>query len=161
MSTSTNVFMLKYNWAPTCDFQQCGILTWIDSDEPMQPPSKLRNSKCSSVSSLTVIEYSSDSKGTDQTAHNEQADLSLCWSHIPHCWLKYICLPLLLIVGQFVASQVRNLRLRPSGLSPLTGHVGNLRHSDLSAPAKYLQTPLYSSLLGSWLRVSLVYNGCQ
>ena len=44
----------------TCDFQQCGILTSVDSDEPVQPPIKLRNSKWHSVSSLTVIEYSSD-----------------------------------------------------------------------------------------------------
>ena len=26
------------------DFQQCGILTSVDSDEPVQPPVKLRNS---------------------------------------------------------------------------------------------------------------------
>ena len=25
-------------WAVTCDFQQCGILTSVDSDEPVQPP---------------------------------------------------------------------------------------------------------------------------
>ena len=31
--------------AVTCDFQQCGILTSVDSDEPLQPPFKLRNSK--------------------------------------------------------------------------------------------------------------------
>ena len=43
-----------------CDFQQCGILTNVDSGEPVQPPFKLRNSKCYSVSSLTVLEYSSD-----------------------------------------------------------------------------------------------------
>ena len=42
------------------DFQQCGILTSVDSYEPVQPPVKLRNSKGYSVSSLTVIEYSSD-----------------------------------------------------------------------------------------------------
>ena len=30
--------------AATCDFQQCGILTFIDSDEPVQPPVKLRDS---------------------------------------------------------------------------------------------------------------------
>ena len=28
----------------TCDFQQCGILTSVDSDEPVQPVFKLRNS---------------------------------------------------------------------------------------------------------------------
>ena len=33
-------------WAATCDFQQCGILTGVDSDEPVQPPFKDRNSKC-------------------------------------------------------------------------------------------------------------------
>ena len=27
--------------AVTCDFQQCGILTCVDSDEPVQPPFKL------------------------------------------------------------------------------------------------------------------------
>ena len=44
----------------TCDFQRCGILTSVDSDEPVQPPFKLRNSKYCSVSSFSVIEYSSD-----------------------------------------------------------------------------------------------------
>ena len=39
---------------------QRGILTSVDSYEPVQPSFKLRNSKCCSVSSLTVIEYSSD-----------------------------------------------------------------------------------------------------
>ena len=43
-----------------CDFQQCGILTSVDSDKPVHPPIKLRTSKRCSVSSLTVIEYSSD-----------------------------------------------------------------------------------------------------
>ena len=51
---------LKHCWFPTpcwygevncdvhlspCDFQQCGILTCVDSDEPTQPSFKLRNSK--------------------------------------------------------------------------------------------------------------------
>ena len=31
--------------AVTRDFQQCGILTCVDSDEPVKPPFKLRNSK--------------------------------------------------------------------------------------------------------------------
>ena len=43
-----------------CDFQQCGILTSEDSGEPVKPPFKPRNSKFCAVSSLTVIEYSSD-----------------------------------------------------------------------------------------------------
>ena len=41
-------------------FQKCGILTCVDSDEPMQPPFNLRNSKWCSVSSLTLIENSSN-----------------------------------------------------------------------------------------------------
>ena len=32
-------------YAATCDFQQCGIFTSVDSDEPMRSPVKLRNSK--------------------------------------------------------------------------------------------------------------------
>ena len=54
--------------AETCDFQQFGILTNVDSDEPLQPPVKLRNSKRCSVSSLTIIESQATSKGSDQTA---------------------------------------------------------------------------------------------
>ena len=51
--------LLSY-WASAWDFQQCGILTCVDSDEPLQLPFKFRNSKWCSVSSLTIIEYSSD-----------------------------------------------------------------------------------------------------
>ena len=39
--------------ALTC-FQQCGILTSAYSDKPVQPTFKLINSKCCSVSSLTI-----------------------------------------------------------------------------------------------------------
>ena len=46
--------------AVACDFQQCGFLTCVDSDEPLQPAFKLRNSKLCSFNSLTIIEYSSD-----------------------------------------------------------------------------------------------------
>ena len=52
--------MCKQTWAATCDFQQRGILTSVDSEEPVQPPFKLRNSKWCSVSSLTLVEYSSN-----------------------------------------------------------------------------------------------------
>ena len=45
---------------PRHDFQQCGSLRSEDSYKPVQPPVKLRSSKLCSVSSLTVIEYSSD-----------------------------------------------------------------------------------------------------
>ena len=37
----------------TRDFQQCDILTSVDSDQPVQPPLKLRNSKWCADSSLT------------------------------------------------------------------------------------------------------------
>ena len=46
--------------AATCDFKQCGILTSVHSDEPVQSPLKLSNSKWRSVSDLRFIEYSSD-----------------------------------------------------------------------------------------------------
>ena len=29
-------------------------------------------------------------KGYDQTARSAQADLRLCWSHIPHCWKSHV-----------------------------------------------------------------------
>ena len=51
-------------WSATCDFEQCGILSSVDSDEPVQPPLQMilcnLHSKWISVSSLGVIEYSSD-----------------------------------------------------------------------------------------------------
>ena len=47
-------------WAVTCDFQSCGILTNVDSYEPLHPPVMLRNAKGCSVSSLTLLEDSSD-----------------------------------------------------------------------------------------------------
>ena len=50
-----NTFFLQYN-----DFQPCGILTSVDLDEPVKPPYELRNSKWCTVSSLTLMEYSSD-----------------------------------------------------------------------------------------------------
>ena len=39
-----------------CDFQQCGILTSVDSHKPVQHPIKIRNTKLYSFSSLTLIE---------------------------------------------------------------------------------------------------------
>ena len=32
-------------WTSAWDFQQCGILTCVDSDESLHPPFKLRHSK--------------------------------------------------------------------------------------------------------------------
>ena len=69
----------------TCDFQQCGILTSVNSDKPVQPSFKLRTSKWCSVSSLTLIEYSSDKQRLWSDCRYVQADLRLCWSYIPHC----------------------------------------------------------------------------
>ena len=59
ISKITSVCIISI-WAVTCHFHQCGILTSVDSDVPVYPPFKLRNSKWCSVSSLTFIEYSSD-----------------------------------------------------------------------------------------------------
>ena len=64
------------------------ILTSVDSDEPVQPAFKLRNSKWCSVSSLAPIQYSSDKQRLWSDCAYAQADLRLCWSHKPHCW-KY------------------------------------------------------------------------
>ena len=52
---------LVKKWAPKWDFQHCGILTCVDSDEHVQPPLSLEapNKWCSG-SSLTPIEFSSD-----------------------------------------------------------------------------------------------------
>ena len=71
------------------DFQQFAILTSVDSDEPLQPAFKLRNSKWCSVSSWTIIEYSSDLQRLWSDCAYAQADLRLCWSHIPHCWKSH------------------------------------------------------------------------
>ena len=82
-------YALSSKWAVTCDFKQCGILTSVDSDEPVQPPFKLRNSKWCSVSSLALIEYSSDKQKALIRLRVCAADLRLCWSHIPHCWKSH------------------------------------------------------------------------
>ena len=78
------------NWAATCDFKQCGILTSVVSDEPVQASVKLRNSECCSVSRLTVIQYSSDQQWLWPDCAYAQAGLSLCWSHIPHRWKSHV-----------------------------------------------------------------------
>ena len=77
-------------WAVTGDFQQCDILTSVDSDEPVQPPFTLGNSKLCSVSSLTLIKYSSDKQRLWSDWAYVQADLRLCWSHIPYCWKSHV-----------------------------------------------------------------------
>ena len=55
-----NFYPTILKWARTCDFQQCGILTSVDSEKPVLPPFKPKNSKWCWVSSLTVIGYSRD-----------------------------------------------------------------------------------------------------
>ena len=77
-------------WAATCEFQHCGILTGVDSDVPVQPPFKLRNSQWCLVSGLTVIWYSSDHQRLRSDCAYTQADLRLCWSHIPYCWKSHV-----------------------------------------------------------------------
>ena len=57
-----------YKRASACDFQHCGILTCVDSGEPLQPPFKIRNSKWCSISSFT-LNIQATSKGSDQSAH--------------------------------------------------------------------------------------------
>ena len=87
-STSSSTFVkteIKI-WAAAWDFQQFDILTSVDPNEPLQPPFKLRNSKWSSVSSLTIIKYSSDKQRLWSDCTYAQADLRLCCLHIPHCW---------------------------------------------------------------------------
>ena len=76
-------------WASAWDFQQCGILTCVDLDEPLQPLFKLRNLKRCSVSSLTLVGYSSDKQRLWSYCAYAQADLRLCWSLIPHCWKSH------------------------------------------------------------------------
>ena len=76
-------------WASACDFQQFDILTSVDSDEPVQPPFKLRNFKWRSVSSLTIKEYSSDKQRLWSDCAYAQAGLRLCWSHKPNCWKSH------------------------------------------------------------------------
>ena len=62
--------------AATCVFQQCGILTSADSDEPVQPLFKLRNSKLCSVSSLTIKAYSPGRVGQTVTCLATDASLT-------------------------------------------------------------------------------------
>ena len=59
-ATDLNRLLNVSKWAATCDFQQYGILTFVDTDEPVQPPLDRRKSKWCSISS--------NSKGSDQTA---------------------------------------------------------------------------------------------
>ena len=57
---SGQLYVKWYILAVTCGFQQYGILTRLNSDQPVQPPFKLSKSKWCLAKSLTVVEYSSD-----------------------------------------------------------------------------------------------------
>ena len=96
--------------ALTHDFQQCGILTIVDSDEPVQPLFKVRHSKWGLVSSLTVIEYWSNQQRLWSVCAYAQAGLSLCWSHIPHCWKSH-AMAQLLVRSIFIWSENWSLQL--------------------------------------------------
>ena len=95
----------------TCDFQQCGILTCVDSDVPVQPTFKLRNSKWCSGSSLTVLKYSSDKERLWSDCAYAKAGVSLCWSHIPHCWKSHVTAQILyLYVQTYYAPLFSNIK---------------------------------------------------
>ena len=83
-------FLNLFIWAATTWFPTMWHLTSVDSDEPVHSPFKFRNSKWCSVSSLTLIEYSSDKQRLWSDCGYVQAGLSLCWSHIPHCWKSHV-----------------------------------------------------------------------
>ena len=55
-----SIGQLGYIMSRSMRFPTICHLKSVDSDEPLQPQFKLRNSKWCSVSSLTIIEYSSD-----------------------------------------------------------------------------------------------------
>ena len=80
-------------------------------------PFKLRNSKWCSVSSLTIIEYSSDQQRLSSDCPYAQADLRLCWSHIPHCW-KFHALAQLLAQMNLGAGQLSPKQTRPKSTQP-------------------------------------------
>ena len=62
------LYYKHHMWAATCDFQQCGILTSVGSDEPVQPPFRLRNSTCVQSLAQRLKNIQATSKASDQTA---------------------------------------------------------------------------------------------
>ena len=59
-----------HNCVPTCDFQQCVILTSVDSDEPVKHPFKLKTPNDVRSVALESWDILANSKGFDQTAHH-------------------------------------------------------------------------------------------
>ena len=139
---SQSRFRFTNTWAVACDFQQCGILTSVGSDKPVQLPFKLRNSKWCSVSSLTIIECSSDKQMLWSDCAYAQADLRLTtllaiscngshkalfsWryfahlcphlkrniSEMSHLWKRLFCYRVLIEPFALI-SYAQNLTLRP------------------------------------------------
>ena len=72
-------------WAVTWDLQQFGNLTSVDSDEHMLPPFKMMFS----LKLKTHRIFKRQAKTLIRCAY-AQADLSLCWSHKPHCWKSLV-----------------------------------------------------------------------
>ena len=74
-------------WAVTCNFQQCCVLTSVNSNEPVQPPFKLRNSKWCSFSSLTLIENSSDKHSSNPSYNRTVCMRRLIWGFAGRTYL--------------------------------------------------------------------------
>ena len=77
----------------TCDFQQCGILTSVDSDEPMQPIFSLE----------TPNNVQSVAKGVDKTARMRRLIRGYAGcTYVPHCWKSHVTAQLCLGEGSIV-----------------------------------------------------------
>ena len=116
-----------HNWATAWDFQQFNILTSVESDEPLQPAFKLRNSKWCSVSSLTIIKYSSNQQRLWSDCAYAQADLRFSWEHIPHCWKSHALAHMsLLDLTKSVLGFYDKVRLKPSSAIVTSYKIENL-----------------------------------
>ena len=76
----------------TCDFQQCGILTSVDSDEQVQPPFSLetQNDVKSVLNTHRIFKRLAKALIRLRVyCAYAQADLRLCWLHIPYCWKSH------------------------------------------------------------------------
>ena len=138
---------------------KCGILTSLDSDELVRPPFKLRNSKWCSVSSSTVIEYSSDKQWLWPDCTYAQAGLSFCLSHIPHCWKAHVaahiaCYSVIIFkrvtIGLPVKRHLNGVSLAGGWWPDFSGWLGKHLKAGNSWPAS--ETSFNDvSLVGRWL----------
>ena len=62
-----SIFLSIIYLAVACDFQQCGILTCVNADEPVQPPFKLSQNAVWAVAKYSK-NIQTTSKGSYQTA---------------------------------------------------------------------------------------------